>query len=594
MSSRQAAVTVQAGGLPARGHGAVGPKVRRVLWPLGAVVGIAAFVLVAGGDDANAWLTAALTLAIGWCFLATGLLVWAREEENLLGFLMAAAGLVLLAGAALGEVEAAFAPWLGFAVVNAFVAMFVHILVAFPDGRLDSSRERLLVGAAYADLVLLAPLWLAARGDDPPPGGAAGILRPESYGSWLGGLPLAIALGLGAGIAWLLWRRWHWATRHERLTLGPVLLTGGVSLALLVVAALVDRSSAEGGRAIGWVAFVAFGTVPLAILAGFVRGRLARASVAELLRELETARTPGALSDALRHALGDPTLRLAYWVSESRGFVDLRGRPFELPWEGSNQVATRVERDGRCVAAIVHDASLRDAPELLGAVTSAAGLALENERLHAELRAHLDDLRESRARIVEAGDAERRRLERNLHDGAQQRLVAMSLRLRLIEAKIRTDPEETVPIVAELRRELTEALEELRELARGIHPAILSDRGLRPALEAVAARSPVPVELSTPTERLPAAVEAAIYYVASEALANVAKYAQASSVTIEVARADGRAVAAIADDGVGGADSSRGSGLRGLADRVAALGGRFHVDSPPARGTRIHVDIPCE
>jgi signal transduction histidine kinase len=594
MSSRPATVTVQSPGLPVRRRGAPGPRARQVLGLLGAVTGVAAFLLVADGDAGNAWLTAALTLAIGWCFLASGLVVWAREERNPLGVLMAAAGLLLLAGAAVGEVGAAFGSWLAFAAVNAFVAMFVHVLVAFPEGRLHSSRERLLVGAAYVDLVLLPPLWLAASGDDPPRGGAAGLLRPEAFAASLGGPAAAIALLLGTGIAWLLWRRWYWATRHARLTLGVVLASGGVSLALLFAAAVVDRSSAAGGRAIGWVAFVAFGLVPLAILAGLVRGRLARASVAELVRELETVRTPGALSDALRHALGDPTLRVAYWVSEARGFVDLRGRPFELPWEGSNQVATRVERDGRCVAAIVHDASLRDAPELLEAVTAAAGLALENERLHAELRSRLDDLRESRARIVEAGDAERRRLERNLHDGAQQRLVAMSLRLRLVESKIRTDPEGAVPIVAELRRELTDALEELRELARGIHPAILSDRGLRPALEAAATRCPVPVELSTPAERLPAPVEAAIYYVVSESLANVAKYAQASSVTVEVVRADGRAIAAIADDGVGGADPSHGSGLRGLADRVAALDGHLHVDSAPARGTRIYVDLPCE
>ena len=594
MSSRPTAVTVRAAGLPVGGHGAPGPRVRQALWVLGAVTGVAAFVLVADGDAGNAWLTAALTLGIGWCFLSSGLLIWAREEESPLGLLIAAAGLLLLAGAALGELGAAFGSWLGFAAVNAFVAMFVHVLVAFPDGRVGSGRERLVVGAVYADLVLLAPLWLAAGGDDPPRGGAAELLRPEAFASSLGGPPAAVALLAGGGIAWLLWRRWYWATRHARLTLGVVLLSGGVSLALLLAAAVVDRSSAAGGRAIGWVAFVAFGTVPLAILAGLVRGRLARASVAELLRELETVRTPGALREALRHALGDPTLRVAYWVSEARGFVDLRGRPFELPWEGSNQVATKVERDGRCVAAIVHDGSLRDAPELLEAVMSAAGLALENERLHAELRSHLDDLRESRARIVEAGDAERRRLERNLHDGAQQRLVAMSLRLRLVEAKIRTDPEGAVPIVAELRQELTEALEELRELARGIHPAILSDRGLRPALEAAATRSPVPVELSTPAERMPAPVEAAIYYVVCEALANVAKYAQASSVRVEVVRADGRAVAAIADDGVGGADPNRGSGLRGLADRVAALDGHLHVDSAPTRGTRIQVDIPCD
>jgi len=226
-------------------------------------------------------------------------------------------------------------------------------------------------------------------------------------------------------------------------------------------------------------------------------------------------------------------------------------------------------------------------------VTSAAGLALENERLHAELRAHVDDLRESRARIVEAGDAERRRLERNLHDGAQQRLVSMSLNLRLVESQLRTDPEAAEPLVAQLREDLTGAIEELRELARGIHPAVLSDRGLAPALEAVAARSPVPVELSAPQERLPPPVEAAIYYVVSEALANVAKYAQASSVTVEVARTDGRAIVAVADDGIGGADPERGSGLRGLADRVAALDGRLHVDSAPSRGTRIHADLPC-
>ena len=472
--------------------------------------------------------------------------------------------------------------------------MFVHVLVAFPNGRLASRRERLLVGAAYADLVLLAPLWMAARGDVPARDGTAGLLRPEPFGSSLGGLPAAIALIVGGALAWHLWRRWYWATRHIRRTLALVLLTGGSSLVLLFVAAVADRSSAAAGRALGWAALVAFCAVPLAILGGILRSRLARASVAELLRELETARTPGALRDALRRALGDPTLRLAYWVSETRGFVDLRGRPFELPWEGSSQVATRVEQDGRCIAALVHDASLRDAPELLEAVTSAARLALENERLHAEFRSHVDTLRESRARIVEAGDAERRRLERNLHDGAQQRLVTMALHLRLVEAKIVTDPEGAAPLIAQVREELTEALEELRELARGIHPAILSDRGLGPALEAVAARSVVPVELSTPSDRLPPQVEAAIYYVVSEALTNVAKYAQASYVTVEVARTDGRAVVAVADDGVGGADPDGGSGLRGLADRVAALDGRLHVDSAPSRGTRIHADIPCD
>jgi signal transduction histidine kinase len=585
-------VSVPAPDVRAGARGAGGA--RWAIGTLGAVLGVAAFVLIVSDQGAaDVWASAVLTVAIGWSFLASGLAVWAREEANPIGALIAALGVVALGGAAAGEVDSAFGSWLGFVLVNAAVAMFVHVLAAFPTGRLTGRIERVIVAVAYADLVLLAPLWLAAGGDAPPRDGMAGLMRPEPFFSTLGRLPAAIATVVVGALVWVLWWRWYWATRHTRRTLALVLLAGGACLGLMLAAAIVDRSSDAGGRVLGWAVGVAFCAVPLALDAGILRSRLARASVAELVRDLETVRTPGALRDALRRALGDPTLRVAYWVSETRGFVDLRGRPFELPWEGSSQVATMVDRDGRRVAALVHDASLRGAPELLDAVTSAAGLALENERLHAELRAHVDDLRESRARIVAAGDSERRRLERNLHDGAQQRLVAMSLHLRLLESKVKSDPESAVPLVAQVRDELTAALEELRELARGIHPAILTDRGLGPALEALAARCDVPVQLSTPSERLPVPVEAAIYYVVSEALANVAKYAQASSVAIEVARTDGHAVVAVADDGIGGADPQAGSGLRGLADRVAALDGRLRVDSVPGGGTRIHADIPC-
>jgi signal transduction histidine kinase len=594
VSTPPVTVTVPTGGLSLRRRGLGGARARLALWIVGTAAGVAAFVLIArDGDVADAVARAVLTVAIGCSFLGSGLVVWAREEENPLGALMTALGVVWLVGAAVSELGAPVGPWVGFIALNGAVAMFVHVLVAFPGGRLTSRTERFLVAAAYVDLVVLAPLWLAAGGDAPPEHGTAGPLRPDPFVASLGGLPAAIAVLIGAALGWVFWRRWYWATRHTRRTLAVVLITGGASLGLMIAAALVDRSSPEAGRVLGWMALVAFGAVPLAVLAGILRSRLARARVAELVRDLETARTPGALREALRRSLGDPTLRLAYWVSDTRGFVDLKGRPFELPWEGSSQVATMVSRDGRCVAALVHDASLRDSPELLEAVTSAAGLALENERLHAELLAHVDDLRESRARIVEAGDAERRRLERNLHDGAQQRLVAMSLHLRLVESLLATDPEGAAPLVQQVRDELTAALAELRELARGIHPAILTDRGLAPALEAVAARSSVPVELSVPDDRLPPAVEAAIYYVVSEALANVAKYAEASSVTVEVAHTDGRAVVAIADDGIGGADPDGGSGLRGLADRVAALDGSFHVDSVRDQGTRLHADIPC-
>ena len=211
-----------------------------------------------------------------------------------------------------------------------------------------------------------------------------------------------------------------------------------------------------------------------------------------------------------------------------------------------------------------------------------------------ERKEYEDELRRSRARLLEASDVERRRLERNLHDGAQQRLVSLSLALRLAQARVADDPEGADRLLSQASEELSQALEELRELARGIHPAVLSDRGLGPALEALAARSPLVIDMTLVEERLPEPVEAAAYYVVSEALANVAKYAEASSVAVSIARVNGRAVVEIADDGIGGADPTRGSGLRGLVDRVEALDGGLEVESPPGAGTRIRAVIPCE
>jgi signal transduction histidine kinase len=211
-----------------------------------------------------------------------------------------------------------------------------------------------------------------------------------------------------------------------------------------------------------------------------------------------------------------------------------------------------------------------------------------------ERKRQQEELEASRARIVAAGDDERRKLERNLHDGAQQRLVSISLSLRLAQGRLRSDPEGAEQLLDASREELAQALEELRELARGIHPAVLTDRGLDAALEALAARAPLPVEIKGASCELPAQVEAAAYYVVSEALANVTKYAQASAVEVTVERQNGIAIVQVADDGVGGADATRGSGLRGLADRVAALSGKLDVDSPPGEGTRVRAEIPLE
>jgi signal transduction histidine kinase len=216
-------------------------------------------------------------------------------------------------------------------------------------------------------------------------------------------------------------------------------------------------------------------------------------------------------------------------------------------------------------------------------------------RLDADLRARVVELRASRARLVEAGDTERRRLERNLHDGAQARLVGVALLLGTARRRVDADPEETGALLDRAMVELRAGLAELRELARGIHPAVLTERGLEAALHALASRAPVPVTLETDSEqRLPAPVEVAAYFVVAEALANVAKYAQATEATVAVRRANGSVTVEVTDDGVGGADAAQGSGLRGLGDRVAALDGTLSVDSPPGRGTRLHVEIPCD
>jgi signal transduction histidine kinase len=315
--------------------------------------------------------------------------------------------------------------------------------------------------------------------------------------------------------------------------------------------------------------------------------------VGGLLVDLRDEPAPADLRDALARALRDPSLTLAYWLPEFGTFADLDGRAVSLPEPAHDRTVTLIERNGVRIAALVHDPSLQDEPALLEAVTAGAGIALENAQLHAEQRAHLEELRGSRARIVDAGRRERQRLERNLHDGAQQRLIALSLELSLLEEKLASDADATARL-ASARREIGASLEELREVARGLHPAVVSGHGLAVALEQLVANAAVPVRLTVSIgSRLPEALEVAAYYLVSESLANVGKYAQASSATVEVMRRATDVVVEIVDDGVGGADEERGSGLRGLADRVEALGGRLRVWSPTGGGTRIRAEMPC-
>jgi signal transduction histidine kinase len=545
-----------------------------------AVGGAETALLLADARQAFSAVEVLLSLLAGWSFIGSGLVAWARRPGNRTGPLMVLVGVTFLAGL-LSAAEQPAAQTLGAWVRPLHLAVFMHLLLAFPSGRLDSRLARGLVGAAYLDLGLLyhAPLLV---GED----GVGGTLSEVSF---------AVGAVVFLAASALLLQRWRAGRRAWRRAVAPLLWTGALTLALLAVFNADQFLSRPVGAVPMWAFRVAFVAIPFAFLAVLLRVRLARASVAELVVELEEARPSGSLRDAMARALGDPSLTVAYWLPDQRRYVDLQGQPVELPADGQGRMATMVEREGRRVAAIVHDRALSDDPGLIRAASAAAALALDNERLQAELRARFDELKASRARIVEAADQERKRIERNLHDGTQQRLTSIALALGLAESQLGSDPRAAGTSVRQAKRALETALAELRDLSHGIHPSVLTTRGLGPALEDLAYTAPLPVTVAAALNgRLPERVEAGAYYAAAEGLANIAKHAHASTATIVLAREHGRLLLRVRDDGIGGADPTRGSGLRGLADRLQALGGTFEVDSPPGRGTELRVAIPCE
>jgi signal transduction histidine kinase len=391
----------------------------------------------------------------------------------------------------------------------------------------------------------------------------------------------------------LIARRVALTPPHGRRMLAPLLMAAlAVSLraAYELVTTFGDGSLA--GTWIFWLQAAAFVVLPFALLIGLLRAGVVRSSVGELVVELERT-PPEGLRDALARGLGDPTLEVAFWLPERGGYGDRSGRPFALPVDGADRAVTWLEHEGEPLAALVHDPSLLEEPELIQAAAAAARLALENARLGAELHAQLDRVKESRARIVAATDAERRRIERDIHDGAQQRLVALALELRSAERGATTDPEMR-RMLGSAVDQLQAAVEELRELARGVHPAILTEDGLAAALESLVVRAPLPVSLDgAPDRRFSAEVEATAYFVACEGLANVVKHAGASAATVAARRDGDVLLVEVVDNGVGAAAQNGGSGLSGLADRVETLGGRLRVESPAGGGTRLVAEIPC-
>jgi len=405
-------------------------------------------------------------------------------------------------------------------------------------------------------------------------------------------LTLVAAALLAALASSMFARRGAHVPRHELLVAGSQ-LTLAAALVLAGVTALVGVSyGVAEGSLYGYEAGLSVSALLLA--AALASESRARAVIADLVVvELGPARRSETVRGALARALGDRSLQVGYWVSEAGRYVDADGLPVTLPGPQDRRAAMVLERDGEPMADLVHDPAVFEDASVLEAVREASALLLANSRLEAEVGTQLGELRASRGRIVQARDEQRRRLARLLHSGAERRLGEVGA--AVARAREQSPPDlRDLDLLDLLTSELEQALEELGALARGIHPRALTENGLAAALSALVDRSPIPIELTTPTDRLPAPIEAAAYFVCAEAVTNIAKYAGASHVRCEVAHSEARVWVAVADDGVGGADPASGSGLRGLADRIDALGGTFTVSSAAGRGTIIRAELPLE
>jgi len=565
-------------------------------WITGAVVAtgiLVGYVAIAISDDVDTGSGIATTIALYVVAAVTGLLVWRQPGTERMGALIVAWAITFLTTDA----------WVYFphsrllaTVLPLFMglsgAVYAHMVLAYPSGRLRDRLDRAAVCVFYVAALLPAAVLVLTWDPQGCPDCRPAV-RSYVFVDWIDRQPAydlanGFIILLGGAFLALLVRRWFSVSATARLSLWPL----GVAATFAVVQFMVAQV-AEIGELWGWTPTldrldqIATVAVPVSLACGVVLSERRRRAVGDLVVELGAA-GPGRARDALAAALDDPSLELLLWEPARRRWITPDGTGAELPNDPSRSVTMIGDR----LAAIVHDPDLADQRRLVTTAGSAARLSLENERLQAELRAQLRELRASRARIVTVGDEQRRRLERDLHDGAQQRLLGVGLSLQLLRPRLGA-PGEAEPVLLEAEAELRTALEELRELARGIHPAILTEQGLEPALEGLASRASIPIALETRLcGALPPEVESAVYFVAAEALTNVVKHANATSASVSLARQNGMVRLVVSDDGQGGADAA-GSGLVGLADRVGALGGRLAVESSRATGTRLDVEIPC-
>jgi len=549
------------------------------------------------------WYLVLADLVPGSSFVLAGLIASSLRPRNRVGLLMIGVGVGLLTRNAVlqqrvGQMSVPAEVVLHF-VSPLWAVLFLQLLLAFPGGQLVSRVDRAVVRSFYVVVPLAAILAVVVASY--PLLGPMG--QPVFDIKSPAGLIYFVCLVIGSG---LVIRRWFVGGRARRRSMSPllwpmvpitiffVLSVAAVLGVLITPVPLVGLKNFLYSLATVFPLFLV--ALPVGFLVGLLRSGLDMSSVGDLVVKLSGGLAPERLQPALAEALHDPSLEVAYWLPAQEWFADLEGRRIEPPAGDSERAVSVLGDPSSPVAALVYDSALVHEGQLVDAAAAAVRLALENARLQVQLRAQLEEVRQSRARLVEAADSERQRVERDLHDGAQQQLVTLLLSMQVTKAEAmrHSDPETAMLVDANIAT-LRDALGELRELARGIHPTILTQAGLVPAIRSLTERCPIPVDVigELGDVRLAPPLEAALYFVVSEAITNAVKHSKGRRMCVSLGRRSGLAIVEVSDDGVGGAELSLGSGLRGLTDRIAAVGGRLMVKSDHAGGTTIHAEVPC-
>ena len=543
--------------------------------------------------------------------LAVGLYTWSRAGERFGLLIMALGGGWFLTTLAESGNELLYT--LGRAAGWLEAVLLVYVILAFPSGRLSGRADRLLVGAV--GLVVLTTFlprlaleqhfeipspYTSCTGDCP--GNAFFLLdqEPAFVDAVMRPLGALVVFAVMAAVLVRLQGRIRNATPLGRRMFTPVLVIGVVYVGLVgvgVIARVIDPN-AWPPEVLAWLIALAAPAIALAFLAGLLRWRLFAGSALERLAEcLNTVPDASSLRLAFADAFGDPTIQIAYPAGDSdQGWISSSGDPMTLPEPGGGRKVSEVCDHGAVVAAVIYDGALDASPRLVEAGVSMAGMVLDNQRLTAETQAALRQVQRSRARMAASADRERRRIERDLHDGAQQRLVALRIELELAEDLVRDDPERGVERLRELQHELDEALEELRSLAHGVYPPLLADRGLTEALRAAAQRFRNGAELRAhDVGRYPPEVESAVYFCVLEALQNVLKHAaDARNVVVRLDGAPPELRFSVRDDGAGAGDGivRKGAGITNMHDRLGSVGGNVSVTSTLGVGTLVQGHVP--